>query len=53
MLDVLGVKDIPSFGPYQDEPLAFENWIKEYKKKKEIDNNLRKQLQAGIEGVDP
>ena len=43
--------EIPS-GPYQDEPLAGPEWLKEYKKKKEIEDNLRKELEARIAGGD-
>lgn len=38
--------------PYQDEPLADPKWLKEYQKKKEIEENLRKELEARIAGGD-
>ena len=38
-------------GPY-DEPLADPEWLEEYKKKKELEESIRKQLQDRIDGKD-
>ncbi|KXJ06973.1 hypothetical protein AC249_AIPGENE74 [Exaiptasia diaphana] len=39
---------IPS-GPYEGEPLADEAWLQDYKKKKEIEENLRNKLQERLD----
>ncbi|XP_031560222.1 uncharacterized protein LOC116296353 [Actinia tenebrosa] len=45
--------NLPFVGPYENEPLADEEWLKEYKRKKEIEDALRQKLQERIDGVDP
>ena len=46
-------KTVESIEPYSDEPLADEEWLKEYRKKKDMEDKLRNELKKRIDGEDP
>ena len=38
--------------PYSDEPLADQDWLKDYNKQRQLEEELRRKLQQRIDGVD-
>jgi len=41
------------FKPYEDEPLASEEWLSEYVKKQETQADFERKLQNHYEGTEP